>query len=72
MKYSVEKKLFIYICTAFSWRKCGRTYHRKDYDSAVMRKEFTYNIVTKFHSTGLMMDRKKSRKRHVLTEEKLK
>jgi hypothetical protein len=49
----------------------GGAFHRKDYDSAVMRKELTYNIVTKFHPTGLMMDRKKSRKRHVLTEEKL-
>jgi hypothetical protein len=34
-------------------------------------KATIYNIITKLHSTGLVLDKKKFRKRHVLTEEKL-
>jgi hypothetical protein len=34
-------------------------------------KATIYNIVTKLRSTGSVLDKKKSRKRHVLTEEKL-
>jgi hypothetical protein len=34
-------------------------------------KAMIYNIVTKLHSTGSVLDKKKPRKKHVLTEEKL-
>lgn len=34
-------------------------------------KASTYNAATKLHSTGQVMDKRKSQKRHVLIEEKL-
>jgi hypothetical protein len=69
IKYSVEEKLFIYdtFVHCSSWKKCCR----KDPDSTVLCKATIYNKVTKLHSTGLVLDKKKSQKRHALTEEKL-
>jgi hypothetical protein len=73
MKCGVEQKLFIYdiLVQRSSWRKCRRKFHRKYPDSTVPCKAMIYNIVTKLRSAGSVLDKKKSRKRHVLTEEKL-
>jgi hypothetical protein len=53
-----------------SWRKCHRKFSRKYADSTVACKAMIYNIVTNLCSVGSVLDKKKSKKRWVLTEGK--
>lgn len=55
----------------FSWRRCCENFHRKYCDSTVPCKTIIYNIVTKLHLTGPVLYKKRSWKRHLMTEEKL-
>jgi hypothetical protein len=73
MKYVVEQKIFIYdtFVQHSSWRKCQRKFHRKYTDSTVPRKTTIYNITRKLCSMWLVLDKNKSQKRPVLTEENL-
>jgi hypothetical protein len=73
MKYVVEQKIFIYdtFVQYSSWRKCQRKFHRKYTDSTVPRKTTIYNITRKLCSMWLVLDKNKSQKRPVLTEENL-
>jgi hypothetical protein len=69
MKYSVEHKLFIYdnFVQRFAWMKCRRKYP----DDKVPCKATIHSIVTELHSSLSVMDKKKSRKRHIMAQEKL-
>jgi hypothetical protein len=71
MKYNVEQRVFMYdtFVKYSSWRKCCRKFRRKYPDVAVPCKATIYNMVEKVHKTGSVLDKKKSRKRHILTEE---
>lgn len=71
MKYSVEQRVFIYdnFVKYSSWRKCCRKFRRKYPDVTVPCKATIYNMVEKVHKTGSVLDKKKCRKRHILTEE---
>lgn len=54
-----------------SWRKCCRKFHRKYPEVTVPCKATIYKMVGKVHKTGSVLDKKKSRKRRILTEEML-
>lgn len=73
MVFSVEQRVFI--CNTFlkyaSWQICHRKFCKKYPDSKVPCKRTVYRIVEKFRKTGSVLDKKKVRKRFVLTEEKL-
>jgi hypothetical protein len=71
MKYSVEQRVFIYdtFVKHSSWRKCCRKFRRKYPDLTVPCKSTIYKIVKKVRKTGSVLDKKKHRKRHILTEE---
>jgi hypothetical protein len=72
MKYNAEQKLFIYdtFVQRSSWRKCRRKFRGMYPGSTVPYKATICNIVTKLRPTASMLDRRKSRTGHVLTEEK--
>ena len=71
--FSVEQRVFI--CNTFlkhaSWKICHRKFCKKYPDSKVPCKRTVYRIVEKFRKTGSVLDKKKIRRRFVLTEEKL-
>jgi len=73
MVFSVEQRVFI--CNTFlkyaSWQICHRKFCKKYPDSKVPCKRTVYRIVEKFRETGSVLDKKKVRRRFVLTEEKL-
>jgi hypothetical protein len=73
MKCNIEQKLFISDISVqhFQWGKCHRKFCRKYPDSTVPCKASIYNFVTQLPSTGSVLYKNKSRKRHLLTEEKL-
>jgi hypothetical protein len=66
MRYHrVEQKWFIYdtFVRRSSWRKFRRKFRRNYPDSTVPYKATIYNIVTKLRSTGLVLNKKISRKK---------
>jgi hypothetical protein len=73
MKCNVQQKLFVsdIFVQHFRRGKCHRKFCRKYPDSTVPCKASIYSIITKLPSMGSMLDKIKSWKRHLLTEEKL-
>lgn len=73
IKCSVEQKLFIHstFVHCSSWRKYHRIFCRKNLDCTMLTKAKIFNTIVKLHSTQSVVNKKKSRKRHVLTEWKL-
>jgi hypothetical protein len=73
VEYSAEQKLFIYDTSVqpFSCKKFNRNFNTKHPDSIVPHKAMIHNIITKLCSRGIVLDRKKIWKRHVLIEENL-
>lgn len=73
IKYSVEQRVFMYdnYVKYSSWRKCCRKFRRKYPEVTVPCKSTIYKLVKKVHKTGSVLDKKKTRKRRILTEEML-
>jgi hypothetical protein len=64
MKCTVEQRIFIY---GTFWSKCRRKFQRKLTESVVRSKAIIYGTVAKFRATGSVLDKMKTRKRHVTT-----
>jgi hypothetical protein len=53
------------------WNKCYRKFCRKYPNVAVPSKLIIYKLVAKFCATTSVIDKKKTKERHILTKEKL-
>jgi transposase len=73
MVYSTEHRVFLIetYTKKSSYRTCRRKFHQKFPDINVPSKSMIERLVKKFHNTGSVLDKKKNRKRSVLTAEKL-
>lgn len=71
--FSIEQREFI--CNTFSkhasWKECRQEFCKKYPASAVPCKTTIYKTVERFRTTGSVLNKKKVRRRYVLTTEKL-
>jgi hypothetical protein len=74
VRYSIEQRVFL-IETHFakkkSVKKCIRKFHLKFPEVPVPSQPYANQLIRKWHITGSVLDKKKERKRSVLTEEKI-
>jgi hypothetical protein len=74
VRYSIEQRVFLietYFAKKKSVKKCIWKFHLKFPEAPVPSQPYVNQLIRKWHSTGSMLDKKKERKRSVLTEEKL-
>lgn len=73
MNYSVQQRVFMYdsYVKYSSWKKCVQKFSRKYPGFTLPSKSTIYRIVRQVHRTGTVLDKKRNRRRHVLTEEVL-
>jgi ERCC4-type nuclease len=73
MVYSTEHRVFLVETSTkkSSYKICRHKFHQKFPDVNVPSKSMIERLVKKFHSTGSVLNKKKNRKRSVLTAEKL-
>jgi hypothetical protein len=74
VRYSIEQRVFLietYFTKKKSVKKCIRKFRLKFPEAPVPTQPYVNQLIRKLHITGSMLDKKKERKRNVLTEEKL-
>ncbi|KDR16419.1 uncharacterized protein LOC110832618 [Zootermopsis nevadensis] len=73
MNYSVQQRVFMYdsYVKYSSWKKCVQKFSQKYPGFTLPSKSTIYRIVRQVHRTGTVLDKKRNRRRHVLTEEVL-
>jgi hypothetical protein len=72
--YSIEQIVFLietFFAKKKSAKKCIREFRLKFPEAPVPSQPYVNQLIRKWHSTGSVQDKKKERKRSVLTEEKL-
>jgi hypothetical protein len=74
VRYSIEQRVFLietYFAKKKSVKKCIRKFRLKFPEAPVPSQPYVNQLISKWHITGSVLDKKKERKRSVLTEEKL-
>jgi hypothetical protein len=74
VRYSIEQRVFLtgtYFAKKKSVKKCIWKFRLKFPEAPVPSQPYVNQLIRRRHITGSVLDKKKERKRSVLTEEKL-